>query len=871
VGVLLVERLSDARRLGHRVLAVVRGSAVNQDGASNGLTAPNGPSQQRVIRAALANAGLGAGEVDVVEAHGTGTALGDPIEAQALLATYGQGRDGGRPLWLGSVKSNIGHAQAAAGMAGVIKMVMAMRYGVLPKTLHVDEPSPHIDWSSGAVELLTEPVAWEREGDRPRRAAVSSFGISGTNAHVLLEQGDPVAPPEAVEPALPLVPLLLSARSVEALRGQAGRLAGLVGGGGVGLADVGASLVSGRAQLERRGVVVAADGGGAVAGLAALAAGGGSELSVPVAGGGVGPVFVFPGQGSQWVGLGVELMAESAVFRERMAECERALSPFVDWSLSGVLADEVMLRRLDVVQPVLWAVMVSLAALWGSLGVVPGAVVGHSQGEIAAAVVAGGLSLDEGAQIVAQRSALLAGLPAVGGMVSVGLPVGRVREQLAGLGGRVSVAAINGPTSVVVSGDVDVVDVLFARWQADGVWVRRIPAEVAGHSHQVDAISKQLGSVLAGISPVVSEVAFFSTVTGGVFDTAGLDAGYWYRNMRLPVEFSQTVGALIGAGHRVFIEVSPHPIMRVSIEDSAQPTGSEVVAVGSLQRGEGGLERFLVSAGQAWAAGVGVDWGAWFGQVETRTVDLPTYAFQHRRYWIESAADSVQRTGPTTSGLAEHPADDSGTELVRRLTGLADPDRDRLLLDLVRAEAATVLGHGSPGQVEGRRSLKDLGFDSVAAVSLRNRLTALTGLRLSATLVFDHPTPAALAAYLRDRMELPATGDPAAGDPAAAFDVDAELDRFRRVLTGVGVGAGGTDAGARQRVAAGLRDLLADLGVPAGSDASHGQNGNGAADPGAAPRDVAQEIQLADDDDIFDFIDNELGQRTRTTDLTSET
>ncbi|MFI0862713.1 beta-ketoacyl synthase N-terminal-like domain-containing protein, partial [Streptomyces smyrnaeus] len=408
VGLVVLERLSDARRNGHRVLAVVRGSAVNQDGASNGLTAPNGPSQERVIRQALANAGLGPADVDAVEAHGTGTTLGDPIEAQALLATYGQERAAERPLWLGSVKSNIGHTQAAAGVAGVIKMVQSMRHGVLPASLHIDEPSPHVDWESGAVRLLTEPVEWP-EGERPRRAAVSSFGISGTNAHLIVEEAPADSPAPVPDLSPTPVPWIVSAREPEALRAQADALAThLSASPHAGVAEVGWSLLTTRTLFEHRAVAVGEDRDVLVAGLSALAEG----LPHPdvfhgrpvVRDQGPGPVLVFPGQGSQWVGMGVELLDSSSAFAVRLAECERALDPYVDWSLTQVLrGDGSELARVDVVQPVLWAVMVSLAAVWAEHGVTPAAVVGHSQGEIAAACVVGALSLEDGARVVALR------------------------------------------------------------------------------------------------------------------------------------------------------------------------------------------------------------------------------------------------------------------------------------------------------------------------------------------------------------------------------------------------------------------------------------------------------------------------------------
>ncbi|MEU7688691.1 type I polyketide synthase, partial [Streptomyces spectabilis] len=461
VGLLLLERLSDARRKGHRVLAVVRGSAVNQDGASNGLTAPNGPSQQRVIRAALASAGLSTEDVDAVEAHGTGTTLGDPIEAQALLATYGRERSEDRPLWLGSLKSNIGHTQAAAGVAGVIKMVMAMREGVLPQTLHVDEPTPQVDWTAGAVELLTEAREWgERDGGGPRRAGVSSFGVSGTNAHVIVEQApmadEPVRPDEAADgaaPLTPVVPLALSAKTSDALRAQAAQLREhLLSPTESGMHDLAWTLAVARSRFEHRGVALGRDREDLLAALGRLAEGEGTAQGVVtgrVLGGSVRPVFVFPGQGSQWAGMARELLDESPVFAERMRECADALGEFVDWDLLEELGGD-RFDRVDVVQPVLFAVMVSLAAVWQAAGVKPAAVVGHSQGEIAAACVAGVLSLRDAARVVALRSLAIRELSGKGGMVSVPLPEQEVRELIAAWGERVSVAAVNGPAQVVV-------------------------------------------------------------------------------------------------------------------------------------------------------------------------------------------------------------------------------------------------------------------------------------------------------------------------------------------------------------------------------------------------------------------------------------
>ncbi|QUQ72347.1 3-ketoacyl-CoA thiolase [Kutzneria sp. CA-103260] len=641
-GAIVLERLSDAERNGHPVLAVLRSSAVNQDGASNGLTAPNGPSQRRVIRKALANGGLTGADVDVVEAHGTGTTLGDPIEAGALLATYGRDHAVDNPLLLGSIKSNIGHSQAAAGVAGVIKMVMAIRNGIVPPTLHVDEPSPHIDWTSGHVKLVTEAVPWPETG-RPRRAGVSSFGMSGTNAHTIIEQA-PEIEPAAVAPApeAEILPWLVSARSVAALKAQAEKLLSVVDSDP---ADVAFSLHSTRSAFEHRAVVVGADRDELAAGLRALAAGMPAENLAQQSIGARGKtVFVFPGQGSQWAGMAVELLDSSPVFAQRMAECEAALSSFVDWSLTEVLrGDAELLERVDVVQPACWAVMVSLAELWRSHGVTPDAVVGHSQGEIAAAAVAGALSLEDAARVVALRSlAIRDDLAGLGGMVSVGLPAADVE-----LGERVWVAAVNSPTSTVVAGDPDALDELVARYEAAGVRVRRIPVDYASHTVHVERIQDRVRADLAPITPRTSDIPLFSTVTADWIDTAGLDAAYWYASLRQTVRFDEAIAALADQGYGVFVESSAHAVVAPAIRETLDGVEDlDPLVVGTLRRGQGGMRRFLLSLGELHCGGVEVDWAVLVPG--GRAVDLPTYAFQHQSYWPkfgerheESAVDPV--------------------------------------------------------------------------------------------------------------------------------------------------------------------------------------------------------------------------------------
>ncbi|WP_460999418.1 SDR family NAD(P)-dependent oxidoreductase [Streptomonospora sediminis] len=670
VGVLVAERLSDARRAGHRVLAVVRGSAVNQDGASNGLTAPNGPSQQQVISQALADAGVAPGEVDAVEAHGTGTRLGDPIEAQALLATYGRDRPTGHPLLLGSAKSNLGHAQAASGMAGLIKMVEAMRHGVLPPTLHVDRPSTHVDWDAGDIELLTEARAWPQR-HRPRRAGVSAFGISGTNAHVVLEQAPPAeheatgaaggAEGPAAEPAPPLtapLPLVLSARDNAALTEYAARLrATLAGRGDWQPAALARYLTTTRSRFDRRAVLLCQDRGDVLDGLDALAGNGETARLIRGSARPLGKaVFVFPGQGTQWTGMGKELMAESAVFRTAMEDCAGALAPHCDWSLHDVLDRPEALDRLDVLQPALFAVMVSLARLWRSYGVEPAAVIGHSQGEAAAAHVAGALSLEDAARIVALRSTALLGLCGKGGMVSLALNPAEAADAIAPWDGRLSVAAFNGPRSTVVSGDADAVDELLDRCEHAEIRAKRIPVAYASHSPHIDGLRTELTDAFAGITARPADIAFYSTVRGGKVDTAELTPEYWYDNLRHPVRFAETVRRLTDREHDLFLEVSPHPVLTSGIEETiAEADDTSAIALDTLRRDQGGLEAFTGALARAHAHGAEVSWDAVFDGVARRHFDVPTYPFQRRRYWPRPAAGT--QGGAESAGLrsAAHP------------------------------------------------------------------------------------------------------------------------------------------------------------------------------------------------------------------------
>ncbi|MEV7198126.1 type I polyketide synthase, partial [Streptomyces sp. NPDC093510] len=699
VGMLLLERLSDARRNGHPVLALVRGSAVNQDGASSRLTAPNGPSQQRVIRQALANARLTAADVDVVEAHGTGTPLGDPIEAQALLATYGREHNGERPLLLGSLKSNIGHTQAAAGVGGVIKMVLAMRHGVVPPSLHGTDLTPQVDWSTGALKLVTDPTDWPETG-RPRRAAVSSFGVSGTNGHVVLEQAEPAdapppsdapqpsdasppsdapqsaeedAPQSAEELAGP-VSCVVSGRSADALRAQAASLyAHLEQAPDLHPAHIAHSLATGRAAHEHRAALITEDRQSLLDGLDALARDA-DPLPPGIVRGtartGEAVAFVFPGQGSQWPGMARELLDTSPVFAARLAQCADALAPYTDFSLLDVVRGAPGapgFDRVDVVQPALFAVMVSLAEVWRAHGVEPAAVVGHSQGEMAAACVAGALTLDDAAKVVALRAGALRALAGHGGMVSVSLPADRVRERVAPWDGRIALAAVNGPESSVVSGDPEALAELFAALETDGVRARTVPVDYASHGPHVEAIREELSEALAGITPRPAAVPFYSTVTGGLLDGERLDASYWYDNLRHTVEFEQATRALLADGHRVLVEVSPHPVLTASLQDTAAAAGTDALALGTLRRDDGGPRRVLTALAELHVRGVHVDWDTALTGCGAHRVDLPTYAFQRERYWLEDTG--VPATDAASLGL-----DPSGHPLLGAVVALADSE-----------------------------------------------------------------------------------------------------------------------------------------------------------------------------------------------------
>jgi acyl transferase domain-containing protein/NADPH:quinone reductase-like Zn-dependent oxidoreductase/acyl carrier protein len=723
-GVVVLERLADAHRNGHQVLAVVAGSAVNQDGASNGMTAPNGPSQQRVIQAALASARISAREVDAVEAHGTGTRLGDPIEAQALIATYGQDRDPDRPLWLGSVKSNIGHTVAAAGMAGVIKMVQALQHDVLPPTLHAQEPSPHVDWSAGSVRLLTGPVPWPVRDGQPRRAGVSSFSLSGTNAHLILEE-PPVSPaPPASQRGAPVSGLrsrvlatredagskrpggerentiwLVSGRSAAGLAGQAARLAEWAEARpGVDVGDIAWSLATTRSHFGYRAVVLGRDRAELAAGLAAVAAGvpdPGVVSGVPSAGR-VRVGFVFAGQGSQRAGMAAGLYAASPVFAEvfdracglleaELLEAGLAV-PVREVALGGeddpradqTRVDQTRVDQTLYAQPGLFALQAGLVAVLAGCGVVPHAVAGHSVGEIGAAYAAGVLSLEDACTLVAARARLMQGLPGGGAMCAIAAPERDIATVLEGTSG-VCVAAVNGPAAVVVSGEEDAVRQVAGVFAGRGVRTRMLRVSHAFHSHRMDPVLDELGVVAAGLSYRAPEVEWAAAIDGQ-FITAP-EQGYWARAARAPVRYADAVAALVARGVTVFLEIGPDGTLSALSGAGEQPNP---VFIPVQRPGHDAAGALVGALARAHVAGVAVDWAAVLPAAQL--VELPTYAFQRQRYWPRPWAVVGDAWGAGL-GVTGHPLLGAAVELAGGggvvLTGLMSVQGQPWLADHV--------------------------------------------------------------------------------------------------------------------------------------------------------------------------------------------
>ncbi|MEU6988973.1 beta-ketoacyl synthase N-terminal-like domain-containing protein, partial [Streptomyces sp. NPDC046324] len=764
--VVVLKPLARALADGDRIHAVIHGSAVNNDGGGPSLTAPSAAAQEAVLRTAHARAGIAPDAVGYVELHGTGTPVGDPVEAAALGAALGAARTA--PLPVGSVKTNIGHLEGAAGIAGLLKAVLAVERGVVPPSLNFRSAPVGIPLERLNLRVQTETGALGGEGF----AGVSSFGMGGTNCHLVLGPAPtPTARPAAASGApaaasaapvadgnvLP-TPVVVSGHTAQALRAQAARLRDAVEEADLAVADVAHSLATTRTRFARTAVLLAEDREQLLAQLGAVAAGlpapGVSEATARTG----RLAMLFSGQGPQWPAMAAGLLDVDEVFTRTIHACEEALAPHTDFSLTDVLRGvegAPTLERVDVVQPALFAVMVALAETWRSLGVQPDAVAGHSQGEIAAACVAGALSLEDAAAVVALRSRALRALAGQGGMLSVQAGAAQVRPWL-DEDPALSLAADNGPAAIVVSGPDGALDDFAARCASHGVGTKRIPVDYASHSAHVERIHDELMTALAGIRPRTSEVPFLSTVTGEWTDTAGLDAAYWYRNLRSTVEFSAAVRRLAEEDFRFLVEVTPHPVLVPAVRDTlAELDVPGTAVVGSLRRGEGHLTRLLGSAAELLAHGRDVRLPAPPGEV----VDLPTYAFQRERHWRPGTA-AAQWSGSGEPARTTAAPDTAGPETatdrddpLRRQLRAASPQSARgTVLELVRSHAAVVGGFSAAADVDPELTFKALGLASLTLVELRDRLAAATGLTLPPTYLFDRPTPAAVARHLCDAL-----------------------------------------------------------------------------------------------------------------------
>ena len=653
-GIVVLKRLSTALRDDDRILAVIRGSAVNQDGRSNGLTAPNGPAQETVIRRALRQAGVKPAQVGYVEAHGTGTPLGDPIEIQALAAVLGEGRAPDLPVMVGSVKTNIGHTEGAAGVAGLIKAVLALQHRIIPPSLHFSEPNPHVVWNEIPVRIATESIPWP-ESVGPRVAGVSSFGFSGTNAHVILEEAAPhieLKSSESTPSALPVL-LPLSAKSPDALRSLAQHFKTyLIQGDGessASLDDMAYTAGVRRSHHEHRLALVGSSRSELVEALDAFV----GNINHPAIVQGYRRsdkqpkvVFVYPGHGSQWPGMARQLIEQEPVFREALTRCDAPLRLHSGWSPLEVLCSEepaVLLGRVDIIQPTLFAIEVALSALWRSWGVEPDAVVGHSMGEIAAAHVAGVLSLDDAARIICRRSQLLRQVSGKGAMMVVESNLEQMAERLIGYEDRISIAASNSPSSTVLSGDPEAIEEIANLLKIDRVFCRRVKSDVAFHSPQMEPLRQDLVAEIAGIEPKKGEVPIYSTVWGDVCEGVRFDPRYWGMNLREPVQFVRAVEKLIQTGHTVFVELSPHPILMTAIEQilSQCVDAQGGVVVPSLRRERVDRAVMLDSLGVLYSRGYPVDFSKLLSP-GGRCVPLPTYPWQRKRYWVERLPEGVR-------------------------------------------------------------------------------------------------------------------------------------------------------------------------------------------------------------------------------------
>ena len=821
-GMVLVERQSQARRLGHPVLAIIRGSAVNQDGASNGLTAPNGPSQQRVIRAALATAGLTVADVDVVEAHGTGTTLGDPIEAQAVLATYGQ-RDSDRPVLLGSLKSNIGHTQAAAGVGGIIKMVQAMRHGVVPATLHLDEPSPFVDWTSGAVQLVPNTVDWPAITGRPRRCAVSSFGFSGTNSHIVLEAPDqPSAGPQATiesathDPAHADggQPWLISGRTTGALRAQAGVLLKALETGAVqdllGRQGTDADIrytLAGRSRFQHRAVVLGDSPAQRRLNLGLLSAARDSVQVLTGKAGGGGLGIVFTGQGAQRAGMGRELYQRHPAYAAAFDAACRAFDGLLPLPLAQVVfaepgsAEATLLDRTEFTQPALFAVEIALFRLAESVGLAPTVLAGHSIGEITAGHVAGVFDLPGAARLIAARAALMQALPAGGVMVAVQASEHEVVEYL---GNGVDLAAVNSPTALVLAGPSAALQVAAKALAGKGKKVKRLTVSHAFHSELMEPMLSDFAAAIADLEFAEPLIPIISGMTGRpVGDGQLSDPLYWVEHVRATVRFADAVAAMSESVSAV-LEIGPDAVL-TAMAAQTLGHGTAVRLIAAQRRDKADEHALLEALAILEVSGQQVDWRA--VRPGGAPVSLPTYAFQHKHYWLTAGGGQHQRTAAEDSfwaaveGVDEHSlaaelelsdqavqalrtllpelarwrtaraqrdtvtpvlsdeaddTDEAGPSLAHQLATLPSAEKLEVLCGIVLSQTAIVLGHSDSTDLEPDQDLLDLGFTSLTAVELRNRLEIITGLELPAALIYEFSSAREIAEFTLTQLAVPA-------------------------------------------------------------------------------------------------------------------
>lgn len=780
-GVIVLQRLSDARLEGRRILAILTGSAVNQDGKSNGIMAPNPSAQIGVLENACKSARVDPLEIGYVEAHGTGTSLGDRIEAHALGMVFGRKRPGSGPLMIGSIKPNIGHLEGAAGIAGLIKAVLMVERGSLLPSGGFTEPNPAIPFTELGLRVVDELQEWPVVAGRPRRAGVSSFGFGGTNAHVIVEEAGSVGADTVSGRADVggsgggVVAWVISGKTASALAAQAGRLGRYVRARpALDVVDVGYSLVSTRSVFDHRAVVVGQTRDELLAGLAGVVAGRPEAGVVCGVGKPAGKTaFVFAGQGSQWLGMGSELYAAYPVFAEALDAVVDELDRHLRYQLRDVIwgHDQDLLNTTEFAQPALFAVEVALYRLLMSWGVRPGLVLGHSVGELAAAHVAGALCLPDAAMLVAARGRLMQALPAGGAMFAV---QAREDEVAPMLGHDVSIAAVNGPASVVISGAHDAVSAIADRLRGQGRRVHRLAVSHAFHSALMEPMIAEFTAVAAELSVGLPTIPVISNVTGQLVADDFASADYWARHIRAVVRFGDSVRSAHCAGASRFIEVGPGGGLTSLIEASL--ADAQIVSVPTLRKDRPEPVSVMTAAAQGFVSGMGLDWASVFSGYRPKRVELPTYAFQHQKFWL-APAPSV--SDPTAAGQIG--ASDGGAELLAssgfaaRLAGRSADEQLAAAIEVVCEHAAAVLGRDGAAGLDAGQAFADSGFNSLSAVELRNRLTAVTAVTLPATAIFDHPTPTELAQYLITQIDGHGSSAAAAANPAERIDALTDL------------------------------------------------------------------------------------------------